>query len=66
MSRFERELGDTPRILGSFDTGGGVHNEAYARYLGFLDASDMDRFCMSRDVTPWLSASRANRLGRSA
>lgn len=54
LSRFERELGDTPLLLSGWDEAPRFENVAYAHALGFEDASELLAFCMSGDPWPWL------------
>lgn len=50
LSRFERELGETPRLAGPWGTAGeGVVNEGLAVALGFSGCRAMNDYCMSRD-----------------
>lgn len=50
LSRFEREMGDTPLLLDER----GLVKDAYAAALGFADAREMDGFCMSDSAAPWM------------
>lgn len=50
LSRFERELGDSLLVVD--EDGSGIANEGYARFLGFQDAAEMSRFCLSRNRDP--------------
>lgn len=56
ISRFERELGDTPLILGpDFDRNDGFTNDAYARAHHFADASEMETYARSPSLERWLA-----------
>lgn len=62
LSRFEREMDDTPMLLNKH----GVIKDGYAVALGFLDAKEMDGFCMSDSAAPWIRilAERRSRESR--
>lgn len=54
ISRFERECGDTPLILGpDFDRGDGFANDRYAQAHLFIDASEMETYATARDMRGW-------------
>lgn len=56
ISRFERECGDTPLILGpAVDRGDGFANDKYAQAHCFLDALEMETFAFSTDLAGWLA-----------
>jgi transcriptional regulator with XRE-family HTH domain len=50
LSRFEREMGDTPMIVDD----GSMINDGYAAALGFADAQDMEEYCLSASPRLWL------------
>lgn len=53
LSRFERELGDSPRLVGGFDDGPtGIRSDGLALALGFQDARDMNAYCMAKRPLP--------------
>lgn len=56
ISRFERECGDTPLILGpDFDRGDGFANDRYAQAHLFNDASEMEAYATTPDMKKWLA-----------
>jgi transcriptional regulator with XRE-family HTH domain len=56
ISRFEREYGDTPLILGpNFDRNDGFANQGYARAHHFEDAAEMETYAHAPDLDRWLS-----------
>lgn len=56
ISRFEREFGDSPLILGSeFEGSHGFSNDQYARAHMFLNANEMEEFSQSADLERWLN-----------
>lgn len=56
ISRFERECGDTPLILGpNVDRNDGFANEMYARAHLFIDAAEMEIYARAPNLEQWLS-----------
>lgn len=55
LSRFEREMGDTPMIVDD----GSMINDGYAAALGFADAQDMEEYCLSASPRLWLDRLKA-------
>lgn len=55
ISRFERECGDTPLILGpDFERNDGFINDRYAQAHLFADASEMEEYAQALDLESWL------------
>lgn len=51
LSRFEREVGETPSLAGPWGTPGeGVTSDALALALGFVDAEALNEWCMADGV----------------
>ncbi len=56
ISRFERECGDTPLILGpDFDRNDGFTNDRYARAHLFINAAEMETYAHAPDLERWLA-----------
>lgn len=56
ISRFERECGDTPLILGpDFNRNDGFTHDRYARAHHFVDASEMETYAHAPDLEGWLA-----------
>jgi len=56
ISRFERGLGNTPKILrAEFRRGNGFSNDQYARAHMFLDANEMEQYSRATEPERWLS-----------
>lgn len=62
ISRFERELGDSPLILGpDFDRDDGFTNDRYAQAHCFTDAAEMETYAHAPDAKPWLALLRSRK-----
>lgn len=66
LSRFERELGDTPLLLGPWEDVPRFVNEAYAEVLGFDGCGELMDYCMGPDPIAPLAAVLARRARRAA